>query len=105
MTLLCVSKLRHALCVEMKEQLTTQEILVLDYGRPEMGLELMIILYFHLKHTNNTKNLVKIQTYNSKEPTDKLSRCLQSTTEITFSEELCASRAKHFRNQANYLDT
>lgn len=70
-----------------------------------MGLKLMIIFVFALKTHKQHKKLVKIQTYNSNQPTEKLSGCLLSTTDITFSEQLYASCAKHFRNQANYLDT
>lgn len=54
-----------------------------------MGLELIRILYLHLKkNPNKIKYNGKIQTYHSKEPPDKLSRCLQSAIQIMFSEDL-----------------
>lgn len=75
-----------------------------NYGRDDMGLNLLRILYLHLKKTSKQKT-GKTQTYHLKEPTDKLSRCLQSAIEIVFSKYVSASCAKHFRNLANYLDS
>lgn len=59
----------------------------------------IVCLHFFFKKKGKT------QTLHAEELTDSISRCLQCATEITYSEELSASCAKHFRNLANYLDT